>query len=289
MMTAADEGMKTMTRIIRLALALICLAPAGLAAQTPVAAVASELVLRDGSRVYGTIERETDTEVVFRSSAGVVMTAARDQIVSLRTVEGVVQGEEFHPADPNATRLFFAPTGRSLARGEAYIGVYQFLVPMLQVGITDRFSMGGGTPLVFGFGEDGGRPFWLTPKLQLLNRGETQIAVGSLHLFGLGDPTGVAYVVGTNGNAARSISVGGGMAYGGDGGRAAVFMIGGDRAVRRNMKFISENYVTSTMDVVVSGGVRFFGERLSADLAFTMPVTTEFAGVLPVVNFVYLF
>jgi hypothetical protein len=277
-----------MKRIIRLTLALICLAPGVLEAQTPVAAVASELVLRDGSRVYGTVERETDTEVVFRSSSGVVLTAARDQIVSLRTVEGVVRGEEFHPADPNATRLFFAPTGRSLPRGKAYLGVYQFIVPMVQVGVTDRFSFGGGTPLVFGFGE-GDRPFWLTPKLQLLDRGQTQIAVGAFHVLGIGDNAGVAYVVGTNGNAARSITIGGGMAYGGDGGRAGVLMIGGDRAVRRNMKFITENYLLSTRDAVLSGGVRFFGERLSADLAFTVPVTGEFIGMLPVVNFVYLF
>ena len=40
---------------------------------------------------------------------------------------------------------------------------------------------------------------------------------------------------------------------------------------------------------IASGGVRFFGERLSADLALAFPIgANEFFG-FPVVNFVYLF
>jgi predicted secreted Zn-dependent protease len=36
-----------------------------------------ELTLKDGSRLYGTIEQEDDTSIVFRSVAGVVITTAR--------------------------------------------------------------------------------------------------------------------------------------------------------------------------------------------------------------------
>ena len=43
-------------------------------------------------------------------------------------------------------------------------------------------------------------------------------------------------------------------------------MIGGERQFRRNMKLITENYLWKGGQGVVTGGVRFFGERLSADI-----------------------
>src|SRR5712692_9592438 len=48
----------------------------------------------------------------------------------------VVKGE-FQPFDPHNTRLFFAPTARALRRGEGYAGVYEVVLPFVQVGITD--------------------------------------------------------------------------------------------------------------------------------------------------------
>src|SRR5262245_40914442 len=132
-----------------------------------------ELVLRDGSRLFGNVERQDDLEVVFRTQAGVTVTAARADIQTLRPVTGTLVRGEFQRADQNRTRLFFGPTGRSLKQGEAYLGVYEFLLPFVQVGITDRISFGGGTPLFFG--EGSGRPFWITPKVQVLHSGGTDV------------------------------------------------------------------------------------------------------------------
>jgi hypothetical protein len=42
------------------------------------------VTLKDGSRLYGTIEQEDDTSIVFRSVAGVVITAPRADVQSLR-------------------------------------------------------------------------------------------------------------------------------------------------------------------------------------------------------------
>ena len=66
-----------------------------------------ELVLRDGSRMYGTIEREDDIEVVFRTQAGALVTARRVDIASLEKMTGGILNGEFLPASSNATRLFF--------------------------------------------------------------------------------------------------------------------------------------------------------------------------------------
>jgi hypothetical protein len=79
------------------------------------------------------------------------------------------------------------------------------------------------------------------------------------------------------------------MGYTGDGGRAAIFMFGGDRQFRRNMKFVSENYVWEGGDGVASAGIRFFGERLSADVALAIPIGADGFFMFPVVNFVYSF
>lgn len=253
--------------------------------------ITHELRLRDGSRAYGRIVSESDEEVVFETEAGVSITASRHQIVSLKQVDGVFKGGEFQPADPNNTRLFFGPTGRALPKGQAYLGVYEFVMPFVQVGVTDRFSIGGGTPLIFSF-EDAGldRPYWVTPKLQLFNGDRTQFSVGVFQGFGGGASGGIAYGVVTTGNASGSFTAGAGMAYNDGGDRAAVVMIGGDRQIRQNMKFVTESYLWGSGTGIVSGGIRFFGERLSADLALATPVGDDTGGfVFPLVNFVYLF
>jgi hypothetical protein len=248
-----------------------------------------ELVLRDGSRLFGTIDNEDEDQVVLHTNAGTVVAAKRADIASLKQVTGEVVDGRFLPPDPNATRLFFGPTGRTLARGQTYLGVYEFVMPFVQVGITDRLSIGGGTPLVFGL-EEWDRPFWVTPKLQVVNRKRTQIAIGTFHVFDThGDGGGVGYVVGTHGGSSSSFTVGGGVAYGVGGGRAGVVMAGGERQVRRNLKLISENYLWKNGHGIASGGVRFFGERLSADLAIGIPIGVDDLVGFPVLNFVYVF
>ncbi len=246
-----------------------------------------ELLLKDGSRLFGRIERENDQEVVFRTQSGATITASRSEIVSLKVVKGRLERGEFVRADMHRSRLFFAPTGRSLEKGQVSVGVFEFIAPFVQVGVTDNFSIGGGTPLIFGI-EDFDRPFWITPKYRVLNTGKVQAAVGVLHVFDTseGDSAGIAYGVGTFGSSDNAITVGGGVAYSGDS-RGGIAMIGGERRVHRNMKLITENYIWQDGGGILSGGIRFMGERLSADLALAIPIGEAFA--FPVVNFVYVF
>ena len=162
-------------------------------------------------------------------------------------------------------------------------------MPFFQYGVTDRFSVGGGTLLVFGINESE-RPFWITPKLQVLETPSTQVAVGVLHGFSMNsNGGGIGYVVGTRGNVLGSVTVGGGLAYGSTGGKAGVVMVGGERTVRRNLKLITENYVWKDGNGIVSGGVRLFGERLSADFGLVFPVGMGTFFGFPVVNVVYVF
>lgn len=194
------------------------------------------------------------------------------------------------PADPNQSRLLFGPTGRSLDRGQVYLGIYEFIMPFVQVGVTDRFSIGGGTLLLFGFEEDGfDRPVWITPKLKVFDNKRTQISAGLFQGFGNGATPGIAYGVATSGGPRGSLTAGAGIAYSGEGERTAIVMVGGDRQFRHNMKFVTENYVWGTGSGLVSAGVRFFGDRLSADLGLATPIGDGAGYVFPIVNFVYLF
>lgn len=280
-------------RHFRLALvALMLLAgPGRLMAQTPSPegpVELYELVLRDGSRVYGTIERESDVEVVLRTQAGATITARREDIASLRVVKGRMERGKFMRPDLHRTRLFFAPTGRALDRGEVSFGVFQFIAPFVQVGVTDRISMGGGTPLLFGI-DDWNRPFWITPKVQVVRADRAQAAVGLLHVFDAdGDHGGIAYGVGTIGDNDNAFTGGAGLAYADDE-RGWVVMGGAEGRLTSNMKVMTENYVWKGGDGILSAGVRFLGERLSADLALAVPVGVGDFIAFPVVNFVYVF
>src|SRR6185295_14327886 len=167
-------------------------------------------------------------------------------------------------------------------------GVYEFLLPFVQVGVTDRFSFGGGTPLFFG--EGSGRPFWITPKLQVLHSGGTDVAVGLFHAFNLDDESGgVAYAVGTRSGPSGSFTAGAGYAYNSDHGRAGVIMLGGERPIHHNLKFVTENYVWKGGKGIASGGLRFFGDHLSADIALGFPIGADGFYAFPVVNFVRVF
>lgn len=251
-----------------------------------------ELVLNDGSTFYGVVEAESDSTIVFRTTSGALVQSARGEVASMRQVTGRVIEGNFRREDPNGTRLLFGPTGRSLRKGEAYFGVYEFVMPFVQVGITDRVSIGGGTPLFFGPGEFD-RPYWVTPKVSLYSRRGTHVSAGLFHGF---DPdhhgAGIAYGVLTRELSGGSFTVGAGMGYTTDGSRGAVVMAGGDRPLRRNLTLVSENYVWGST-VVLSAGVRFFGDRFSTDLAMAALFLDDELGPgpipVPVVNFVYRF
>ena len=116
----------------------------------PPEGVTQELVLKDGTRAYGRVVRVADDVLTFRTASGAAIEVSTADVVALRPVVGEMRHGEFWRADPNATRLFFAPTGRALRKGEGYFGVYEIVLPFVQAGITDRISSGAGTPLIFG-------------------------------------------------------------------------------------------------------------------------------------------
>ena len=257
--------------------------------EVPAAGVMQEITLSDGTRAYGRVEQVADGRVRFRTVDGAMLEVAAAQVSRLVPADGRVVRGDYWRADSNPTRLFFGPTGRSLRRGDSYMGVYEVVLPFVQLGVTDRFSTGGGTPLLFGGG--GSHPFWLTPKLQVIETGSTGAAVGVMHMVADGEQAGIAYGVVTQGSTDSAVTIGAGYGYaarddGGGGGPA--LMLGGEHRVHRSLKMVTENYAFQGGGIL-SAGVRFLGERLSADLGLAVPLGAGEAFVFPVVNFVWKF
>ena len=246
-----------------------------------------ELVLTDGSVLYGRVVEEGDP-FLFVLISGVESLIAVENVRSLRQAAGSVERGEFWPEDPNRTRLFFGPTARSLARGQGYIPVYELFVPFLAVAVTDRFIISGGTPLIFGAGDS--RPFWIAPKLQVLQNERTEVAVGVMAVTVEDEDFGLLYGVVTRGSPTDSLTVGVGYGYAnGDLAENPAIMLGGEVRASRGVKLITENYLFPGGVGLISVGPRFFGERLSADLGLAMPVGADDTFVFPLVNFTWNF
>lgn len=176
--------------------------------------------------------------------------------------------------------------------------MYELFFPFVTYGVTDRFTISGGTPVVPGAI---GRVFYLAPKYEVLRTPTASAAVGVLALFATGQDdigsAGLLYGVGTFGNPDGALTVGATVPFvaaegESDIGKQPVFMVGGESRLTRRTKFISENYfMPGESGGLLSGGVRFFGERLSADFGLGAALlgggTPECC--LPLVNFVYSF
>jgi hypothetical protein len=225
---------------------------------------------------------------VLRAAAACALLAA----LSVPATAGAQEGPSAPamPPDPNATRLFFGPTGRSLPAGGGYAGVYGLFLPFVQVGITDRVSIGGGLPLLF----PGPGVFWITPKVQIVRAARVEASAGVVHIANLDradSALGVAYGVATTGSDARSFTVGAGWGYArADGHRSEgmLVLVAAERRISRRTKLITESYLTTDMPILM-GGVRLIGERFSADLALMAFADRHDPLVAPMVNVVCSF
>jgi hypothetical protein len=233
--------------------------------------------LRDGSSIVGRVTEIGPDTVRFVAKAGALSIACADIVEVREVATSALRSGEVWPANPNATRLLFAPTGRMLEKGEGYFNdTYLFLVSV-HGGITSRFSLGGGMS-VLPLDNFTDNALYIMPKVGVYASPKLNVAVGGLAgiVGGLVDDDvnatfGIVYAVGTAGSADASVSFGTGLAYaGGQFADRPVAMIGAEKRMSRRVSFVTENYLVPNdgVNAVISYGLRFFGEKLSADLAF---------------------
>lgn len=255
------------------------------------------LNLKDGSSLIGRITEIKETEINFKTELG-LLTIPIANIKKIKEVpaSSIKEGKYWFP-NPNSTRLFFAPTGRMLKKGEGYFSDYYLFFPGITYGVTDNISIGAGMSLIPGLGI-GEQIFYLTPKIGVKTAKNLNFAAGALLVnvpdLDNDDPSlvGIVYGVANFGTPDKSFSAG--LGYGfveGDFAEKPMVMLGGELRFSRRMSFVTENWIFPGLDQpLISYGIRFFGEKLSIDLALLNFLGEDaiFPGV-PYIDFVFNF
>jgi hypothetical protein len=249
-----------------------------------------QIVLRDGSTIFGRVVGVNADTVAFQtmSAGSVQIPLGSIKDVKLIPASNVHDGRYWLP-NPNSTRLFFAPTGQMLKRGEGYVSDYELFFPGVAYGVTDNISIGGGISLLPAAVDD--QAYYITPKIGFSLTDKVHLAAGALFIGAKGGTGGVYYGVGTLGDGNASVSLGAG--YGFAGGKVEskpVAMAGGEVRLSERIAFVTENYLlpVSENNVLYSFGLRFIGEKLTTDLALFNMSGSEIIGI-PFVDFVFRF
>ena len=246
-----------------------------------------EIRLMDGSVLFGRVTAVEGETIFLVTLVGARVEVERSQIRVARPAEGRVVEGEFWGEDPNSSRLFFTATGRTLKKGEAYVGTYIIVLPFFAVGLTDRITVAAGAPVLFGKLE----PFYVAPKVQVFRTARAAISVGTLALFFDDEIVGINYAVGTFGTPDHALTLGLGFGFSGDQfSNQPVAMIGGETRTSRRIKLVTENYFLPGEDgLLFSAGLRFIGDRFSTDLGIAGFVGGTSACCIPLINFSYAF
>ena len=233
--------------------------------------------LRDGSTVLGRVTQSWGDSARLESMAGTLV-LRRVNVASITLVRSTsIHDEVYWPDDPNATRLFFAPTARMLKKGDGYISNHWLFLMDGYTGVTDRFTLGGAMTL---FPSDDflkNNVYFISPKVAITQSDRLNTAAGvwvgtapfsddegSVNSFG------IAYGVATWGGDDGAITVGGGYGFAeGKAARNPMVMLGGTRRISRRLSFVTENWLfPNTENPLVSAGIRTIGESVSWDLGF---------------------
>ena len=265
-------------------------------------AVIHAVVLQDGSKLVGRVVLVTADSLRIVSAVASTM-LARNAVRSVTQYPAsALRNGELWPENPHPTRLIFAPTAIPLRKGEGYVSDFWIFFASAAVGITDRFTMGGGLSL-FPTNDFSNNIFYAIPKYAIVNRPTLNVAVGALAAIlpngfiskGESRSLGVLYGVVTKGSRESNLTLGVGMGYvGGTLSNKPVLTLGGQHRVARRVALISENWlfpVDRGSKALVSYGVRFLGEKVAVDFAFATAVgngDTILPGV-PLLGFAFKF
>lgn len=284
---------------------LSTLAVLGLLLTTAASAQTSDVrrvVLTDGSTVVGTVVDESADPVVVITASGVEQRIPRARIVR---IVGLAGGR-FERTDPTRTRLLFSPTGRTLGRrGQTRLGVLTYVIPNLTYAASSRVDVGAAG--FFAFGGGGGGVLVPGVKAQVVDAPGVAVAVGASAVIPItsdsdvnGSFIGTPYVAATFGDESRSATLGVTGFFGADVSNpdftfadGVLVSAGGEVQTSSRLKLLGEVLVPvgeGTSGVAFLPGVRFFGDRFSADLFGVIGFGDgDAAGFAPIASFAYNF
>jgi hypothetical protein len=229
-----------------------------------------EVRLSDGSTLAGRVVAANDTSLSLVTAIGLRIVVPRRMLAGWREVQGsTVDG--FRRPDPNGSRLFFAPTARTLPVGEGYFGDYYLLFPTVALGVTERLTVSLGMSIIPGVSL-GDQMYFVAPKLGIVQTPRFNFAAGLLYagagLASGGGSGGIGYGVGTFGGEDGAVTVGLGWPFivGEGGSRNPWVMLGGERRVSDRTKLLAEVWkFPGANELPGVFGIRFIGERMAVD------------------------
>lgn len=272
------------------------------AAQAPVRYI--EFLLTDGTRLTGKIHRETPDKVIAISSLGVRFEIPRHLIVSRRPAPPDFGRRRLEQTDPNYSRLLLAPTGRPLRVGEGYLSDHYVVFPGLAYGVTPHLSVMAGLSVLPGLAL-GDQLKYFVPRMGWRIGDDLSVSVGAALVAaeadGDGGSAGLGFTIATLGDADRSLTLGLGAGWRDEVQRDAevmdgpMILFGGSYRLTDTMALVSENWLITGAGVSLSEqpfglALRFFGERISADLGVILIGDALSDGIpIPWLSFSYHF
>lgn len=247
---------------------------------SPDTSVVVSLRLTDGSELTGRVVARDDTSLTVLTIAGLRVNTPRRAIVGWRRERGRVVDGRLRQNDPNTSRLFFAPTGRTLARGSGYFADYYLFFPFVAGGLTDYVTLAAGISILPGISFSD-QLLYFAPKIGVYQSDNAAVSVGALYITvpgESGDYVGAGYAVATFGNEDQAITILGGYPVAnGESTREPGFMFGAEQRLSNRAKLLMEVWKMPEVEEVVPAifGIRFFGNRLSVDFGLIYFFGTE--------------
>jgi len=258
--------------------------------------------MKNGTRLIGTIVSQNDSIVVLNvPELGELKTERKliDKMVLYNLPRD--QKRNFWFKNPNATRLFFAPTAIPLKRGEGYYQNIYVVGNMFNVGVTDFLSLGCGFDFITMFARrqgDWSPALSFNTKLGFKVHDLIHVGAGGILAFMPDEfSAGIVYGLSTFGGYNSNITCGLGWGFVENSFQEKpVFMLGTMARCSEKVWFVSENWIApldtdNDYYVVISYGLRFSGRRISVDLGFINSkdiIEALFIGI-PYVDFVVKF
>jgi hypothetical protein len=239
--------------------------------------------LTDGTSLFGKVLETTSTSVTIQTKSVPKLEIPVGQIKNVEVIQSInIKGGSYWFPNPHATRYYFGPSAISLKKGEGYYQNTYLVLNSVQYGFTNNISVGAGIEFISTFSGD--PIMYVTPKVSFKVANNFYAGAGVL-LATLPDvdesgrgAAGIAYGIGTYGNSENNVTVG--LGYGFIRDQLAdqpIVTISGMTRISKKASLVSENWLVPGQSFF-SYGVRFFGEKLSVDLALVN--SSDIASVL---------
>ena len=256
---------------------------------------------RDGTTIIGTFDKEENGNIYIKDLEGKEVYIPRVMIAQIHNVtEQNLKGGEYFFPNLHDTRYFFAPTAFGLEEGEGYFNHIYYMFWQAQYGISDDFSIGGGTSFI-------GLPATLNAKFSFNLNKDFNYAIGyfwigNLFWGDIGDRTLVSMPFGvlTKGSKENNITFGIGYNlsknWSSDGDQIT-FNFGTTLRASRRFSFIAEAWIfdLSVEEPSFMGGpgIRYFRKvnRVTAKngagakvFDFQLLITPDRDGIMPLLG-----